>query len=354
MTEILSVSRLTKSYGKSVVVDKVTFGLRKGEILTLLGHSGCGKSTTLRMIAGLELPDGGAIHLRDKVVASGDGVWVPPEQRNLGLVFQSYAVWPHMTVGENVAYPLDVRGVPRRERRDRVTNICGVVGLGNMIDRPATQLSGGQQQRVALARALVYEPDVLLLDEPFSNLDAKLRDEMRLQLRQIQSRLGTTILYVTHDQAEALALSHRVAVMRNGRIEQLAEPAVIYERPASLFVQEFVGQTVIMDGVVELRQGSIATVRLSDGAMLNVSSDAAVGTAVNVVARPEDIVIAQSPDNCIAAEIVDLAYGGDHFDALIRVSGKHVSIRLEKNSLDALGTQLNLTFPVGKTHIWPM
>ena len=218
---------LTKSYGETRVVDDVSFDLDAGEVLTLLGPSGCGKSTTLRLIAGLEQPDAGEIWIRGRLVASPDrNIMVPPEGRKIGLVFQSYAIWPHMTVAENIGYPLKIRRRrSRRRSRAKVADLILLVKLDGLGERMPTELSGGQQQRVALARALVYEPDLLLLDEPLSNLDVILRREMRSQIKSLQSRLSTTVLYVTHDQEEAMAFSTRIVVMNLGRIEQIGRPA---------------------------------------------------------------------------------------------------------------------------------
>ena len=355
---VLAVRDLVKRYGEAVAVGGIAFDLHKGEVLTLLGHSGCGKSTTLRMAAGLEEPDGGVITLRGTVVADpARGTFVPAERRNVGLVFQSYAVWPHMTVGDNIAYPLEVRRIARTEIRRRVAAIAATVGLGDLVGRPATQLSGGQQQRVALARALVYEPDVLLLDEPFSNLDAKLRDEMRDQLRDLQHRLGTTILYVTHDQTEAMALSHRVAVMRAGKIEQLGTPVAVYENPANFFVQDFVGRTVVFAGEVVARNGALATVRLKDAPTTLVAAaedGLAVGASARVACRPEDIqVTTQSASaNAVPATIADIAYGGDHFDCQVRAAGAEIALKLPKSAAPTLGQSLALALDPAKVKLW--
>ena len=232
-------------------MDGATLEVRRGEVFTLLGPSGCGKTTTLRLVAGLERPDAGEITLRGRIVASVPRrVFLAPNLRNLGMVFQSYAIWPHMTVFENIAYPLTLRGVKRGVIRDKVERVLGLVGLEGLEARAATLLSGGQMQRLALCRALVYEPDLLLLDEPFSNLDAKLREQMRIELKLLQRRLGITVLFVTHDQIEALSLSDRIAVMQRGRVEQVGPPRSLYEHPASAFVRDFLGQTVILPGRV--------------------------------------------------------------------------------------------------------
>jgi len=234
---------LVKTFGAVVAVNHLSFEARAGEFLTLLGPSGCGKTTTLRLVAGLERPDRGDIDLAGQPLSSAaSGFFVPPERRGMGMVFQSYAIWPHMTVFENVAFPLQELRRPRPEIRDRVMTILGTVGLGGLHDRPAPMLSGGQQQRVALARALVSNPKVLLLDEPLSNLDARLREEMRFELRDMQAKLGITSIFVTHDQAEAMTLSDRIVVMNAGRIEQEGSPEEVYQRPSTRFVMDFLGR----------------------------------------------------------------------------------------------------------------
>src|SRR5215831_1074724 len=243
---VLSLDAVTKLFGPVHAVDRASLEIRRGEVFTLLGPSGCGKTTTLRLVAGLEHLDAGEITLRGRVVASTRRrLFVPPHKRNLGMVFQSYAIWPHMTVLDNVAYPLELRGTRRAIIREKVSRVLGLVGLEGLETRSATLLSGGQMQRLALCRALVYEPDLLLLDEPFSNLDAKLREQMRVEVKLLQRRLRITVLFVTHDQIEALGLSDRIAVMHRGRVEQVGLPRRLYERPASAFVRDFLGQTVI-------------------------------------------------------------------------------------------------------------
>ena len=234
---------LVKTFGTVIAVNDLSFEAKAGEFLTLLGPSGCGKTTTLRLVAGLERPDRGEIQLGDRSLSStASGLFVPPERRGMGMVFQSYAIWPHMTVYENVAFPLQELRVPRAEIRERVMAMLGTVGLGDLHGRPAPMLSGGQQQRVALARALVSNPEVLLLDEPLSNLDARLREEMRFELREMQAKLGITSIFVTHDQAEAMTLSDRIVVMNAGRIEQEGSPEDVYQRPSTRFVMDFLGR----------------------------------------------------------------------------------------------------------------
>ena len=239
----LELERLTKAFGTHNAVDGLTLGVEKGEFVALLGPSGCGKTTTLQMIAGFVEPTSGAIRLAGK-----DLLAIKPAKRGLGIVFQSYALFPHMTVAENVGFGLEMQGVAAAERRTRVGETLELVGLGAFTTRVPRQMSGGQQQRVALARALVIRPQVLLLDEPLSNLDAKLREGMQIELRQIQRTVGTTTILVTHDQAEAMALSDRIVVMNQGRAEQIGPPHEAYERPATPFVANFLGKTNLVNG----------------------------------------------------------------------------------------------------------
>src|SRR5215216_2748857 len=253
---VLKVRSLYTEYpsDKGTVVkaaQDVSFDVPEGKLFTLLGPSGCGKTTTLRSIAGLEKPTSGDIEVAGRFVySSSKGIFVAPNKRNFGMVFQSYAIWPHMNVFQNVAFPLEVRRLPKKEIRDKVMRVLQAVALDELVDRDATKLSGGQQQRLALARALVMEPQLLLLDEPLSNLDAKLRDRMRSELKRLQRDLNLTTVYVTHDQSEALALSHEIAVMNEGRIVQIGSPRDIYERPRTRFVADFIGSTNFLDGIV--------------------------------------------------------------------------------------------------------
>ena len=355
-SSVLRVRNLVKRYGDAVAVDGIGFDVREAEIFSLLGHSGCGKSTTLRMVAGLEEPDGGSIELRGTAVSdAARGIHVPAERRNVGLVFQSYAIWPHMTVFENVAYPLTARRRGHADIRGRVLEMCEVVGMEAFVDRPSTALSGGQQQRVALARAMVYEPDILLLDEPFSNLDAKLREEMRLQLQLLQARFNTTVVYVTHDQTEALALSHRIAVMRDGAVEQIGAPEDIYRNPASFFVQSFVGRVVVLRGEV----GEAGDVRLPAGpdAVLPGVGAGFSGRAVRVAVRPEDIFLpgTSAPRGAIWIEgrIEARSYGGDHMDYTVEVDGAEFGLRLAKTAAFAPGEAIRLGFAAEAARLWP-
>ncbi len=247
----LRVEGLTKRFGQVLAVDSLSFEAKSGDLVTLLGPSGCGKSSTLMCIAGLERPDSGDIYIEEKLLSSvGKGIHVPPEKRDMGMVFQNYALWPHRSVGENIAYPLRIRNLPKQEIFDRVKDVLRLVGLEGLEHRFVWEISGGQQQRVALARALVYNPKVLLLDEPLSNLDARLREKTRIWLKELKLKLKITTIYVTHDQIEAFALSDVIIIMNNGRIQQVGTPVEIYQEPANLFVSDFIGGSNILGGTV--------------------------------------------------------------------------------------------------------
>jgi ABC-type Fe3+/spermidine/putrescine transport system ATPase subunit len=262
---VVSLRDVTKSYGRVEVLHGLDLDVRRGEILTLLGPSGCGKTTTLRLVIGLERCTTGEISYEGKSVDSpARRIFVPPHKRNMGMVFQSYAIWPHMTVFENVAYPMKARHTKSAQVTLMVGRALDLVGLGALAKRQATQLSGGQQQRVALARSLVYEPDLLLLDEPFSNLDAHLREEMRAEVKVLQRRLGTTVLFVTHDQTEAMSLSDRVAVMESGAIAQIGTPQELYASPSNATVRDFMGKTVLFDCIVIRCAAGFAELALAD------------------------------------------------------------------------------------------
>ena len=308
----LSVRDLTVRYGDVVAVDRVSFEVNEGEFISLLGPSGCGKTTTLRCIAGLESAVSGEIRIGEDVVAR-DRHETPPNQRGVNMVFQSYAVWPHMTVFENVAYGLRTAGVNARERVRRVTEALSLVGLDGYGQRYGTELSGGQQQRVAVARAVVTEPRLLLFDEPLSNLDAGLRERMRFELLALQRRLGRTSVYVTHDQAEAMVMSDRIILMNHGRIVQEGAPRTLYERPASRFAAGFIGNANLLDGHVTAEHGGgCFTVRVAGG--LELRGQAAVpgwrpgsdGAAL-VCVRPENI--APATDG-FAATVMRASYLG--------------------------------------------
>ncbi len=276
----LELDRLSKRFGAHLAVDGLTLAVEQGEFVSLLGPSGCGKTTTLQMIAGFVEPSDGAITLD-----GSDLLAVKPAKRGLGIVFQSYALFPHMNAAENVAFGLEMQGIARGERERRVKEALALVGLGALTERFPRMMSGGQQQRVALARALVIRPRILLLDEPLSNLDAKLREEMQVELRQIQRSVGITTILVTHDQAEAMALSDRIVIMNKGRVEQIACPDAAYEAPASAFVANFLGKTNTLRGTLQDRMLILGEVRLA-------APREAGGGAVTITLRPEKIAFA--------------------------------------------------------------
>lgn len=284
--------KVRKAFGDTVTIPGLDLVIESGEFVSLLGPSGCGKSTTLRMLAGLEQPSGGRISIGGRDVAN-----LPPAERDIAMVFQSYALYPHMTVAENIRYPLRKRGVPKPEQATRLAEVAALLQLEPLLDRKPRQLSGGQQQRVALGRALVRDPSVFLLDEPLSNLDAALRAHMRAELIELHRRLGKTMVYVTHDQLEAMTMSTRIAVMKDGVLQQFAPPAEIYDRPANRFVAGFIGTpSMALAEATLLRDGGSA--RLQIGAMtidLPGRHAAAAPCAVTVGIRPEDIVVGQGP-----------------------------------------------------------
>ncbi len=287
------VENLVKRFGEVTAVDGVSFEVPKGKLLTLLGPSGCGKTTTLNIIAGFETPDGGDVHVGERLISSASqSVLVPAHKRNLGMVFQSYGLWPHLRVRENVAFGLQMRKTPKNQIDAAVERALGMVRLEGMENRYPSQLSGGQQQRVAFARALVYEPDVLLLDEPLSNLDAALREEMRLELKDLQTESGITTIFVTHDQVEAMVMSDIIVVMNNGRIEQMGAPSAVYQNPANQFVAGFVGVSNFLEGeVVDAAAPDARTaVRVGEATLLCKAVDASAGSGVLLSIRPEDCV----------------------------------------------------------------
>jgi iron(III) transport system ATP-binding protein len=317
----LVIVGLTKTYGAMRAVDDVSLLVKGGTFVSFLGPSGCGKTTTLNSIAGLEQPDAGRITAGDLVLMDiAKGVSLPPERRKLGMVFQNYALWPHMTVYNNLAFGLKLNKVPAAEIRRRITDILDLVGLADFEKRYPFQLSGGQQQRVALARAVVSEPQVLLLDEPLSNLDAKVREQARFWLREVQQRLSITTVYVTHDQAEALAISDMVAVMAAGHVLQYAPPREVYERPVSRFVADFIGATSFLPGTVRGTENGHTLVRLTSGQMMRVETTQAWADGARVVlaARSERIGIARGDgDNVLSATIRSHVYLGASYQYLV-------------------------------------
>ena len=319
----------------------IDVSVEDGQFYTLLGPSGCGKTTTLRCLAGLETPDSGTISIDGETVFSAaDNVLVPSYKRDIGMVFQSYAIWPHMSVFQNAAFPLQEERprLPRDVIRERVAKALSLVQLDGLEDRPAPFLSGGQQQRLALARALVNEPKVLLLDEPLSNLDAKLREETRTELRDLVKRLGITTVYVTHDQLEALTMSDVVAVMEQGRIIQTSSPTDIYKHPASRFVASFIGQTNFLTGTVSslAKDNELGTVDTKSGELHCVlPKDARLGQDVTVVVRPEDIHLYEASsdhDNRIEGKVEAIVYMGEALDCQVALGDHQVRLRLHPSS----------------------
>jgi iron(III) transport system ATP-binding protein len=330
----VEIRGLRKAYGASVVVDGVDLSIQHGQLVCLLGPSGCGKTTTLRLLAGFLSPDAGEIVVGGRCL-SAPGHVVAPERRNMSMIFQSYAVWPHMTVFQNVAYGLKLRHVPRGEIDERVHKILGLVHLEAMDKRYPGELSGGQQQRVALARALVVEPETLLLDEPLSNLDANLREEMRFEIRRLHEAYKITTVYVTHDQSEAMVIADQIAVMNRGRIEQMGEGEDIYERPQTEFVARFIGQTNLVAGTVCAERGLVQC----GGAILRTAltpdgvSQARPGERVSVSIRPYDISLERPSEgdghppkngqanNLLDARVVRSYYLGGTRDYQVEVGG---------------------------------
>jgi iron(III) transport system ATP-binding protein len=298
---IVSLRGLTKKFTDAAAVNELDLEIGDGEFVSLLGPSGCGKTTTLRLLAGFLQPDAGEIRVDGKMVSS-PALLVPPERRNMSMIFQSYAVWPHMTVAQNVAYGLKFKKLAKQEIDAKVTKLLGVVHLAELKDRYSAELSGGQQQRVALARALVVEPQILLMDEPLSNLDANLREEMRFEIRRLHEEFKITTVYVTHDQAEAMATSDRIAVLDRGRLVQVGQPAEIFDRPKTRFVAEFVGKANILTGRME----DDGRLLLADGVKIRLNRAGAPSGEVSVCLRPHNIMLVADPS--AARDLADQGY----------------------------------------------
>jgi iron(III) transport system ATP-binding protein len=338
----ISVQALTKHFDGSLIIDALDLTVAEGEFLTLLGPSGCGKTTTLRCIAGLEAPDEGTISIgADVVVDSARGVFAAPSRRGIGMVFQSYALWPHMDVAGNVGYPLRVRRVASRETADRVAAALDLVGLGGFGRRSVSSLSGGQQQRVALARALVSRPRVLLLDEPLSNLDANLRVQMRQELRRIHRETRTTTVYVTHDQTEAATLSDRIVLMRSGRSEHVGAPHEVFSRPASRWAAEFLGFENILEGAITAATPATARIR-PDGWPIDLECAAAItftpGTRAAVAIRGAALATVEAAGrerNVFDATVVETIFRGDLTEYVLDAYGSKVVAPLAQHDLEA-------------------
>jgi ABC-type Fe3+/spermidine/putrescine transport system ATPase subunit len=354
----LRLSNIAKNFGELRAIADLDLDIQEGEVFTLLGPSGCGKSTTLRMIAGLEHPSAGTITLKgEQIVDVAAGRFATPESRNMGMVFQSYAVWPHMKVFDNVAFPLRIRRTSRGDLRNRVMQVLELVDLKDWAESYPWQLSGGMQQRVALARAIVYSPDVLLLDEPLSNLDAKLREQMRSELKELQRKLGTCFVFVTHDQAEAMVLSTRIAVLNEGRLEQIGTPIEVYETPATPFVRDFLGQSVLFAGTIRNGQGGL-WIDLEIGARVPLPCDGdglADGHRVTLACRSESVRLqpsAAAGEHDIRAVIQDVTYVGDRMEYSVRAGDKLLSLHCYDQQRHDPGAEVAISFGDRGITVW--
>ena len=346
----IEIKNLFKRFKEVVAINHIQLEVDQGEMLTLLGPSGCGKTTTLRCIAGLETPDEGDIVIDGKPMLSQG--FVPPSKRGIGMVFQNYAVWPHMKVFNNIVYGLKLQKVPRPEIKEKAQQVLELVGLEGLDDRYPSQLSGGQQQRVALARALVTNPKVLLLDEPLSNLDAKLREELRFEIKNLVRRMGITSVYVTHDQAEAMVISDRIAVMDSGNVVQLGKPQEIYEKPATTFVADFIGTTNFIAGeIVQVTADTQTAVMRTDfnQELLCQTSDmqaTETGARVNASIRPEDVEVFDQPPenqtNLVRGTIAHKAYLGNFLYFFVDVDGTMIRVQVPHHLPQEEGDELYL------------
>jgi iron(III) transport system ATP-binding protein len=356
----ITVTALRKAFGTSTAVDSISFTVPDGSFTTLLGPSGCGKTTTLRMLAGLERPDSGEIRIGDSVVFSSESKkFIPVESRNVGIVFQSYALWPHMNVFDHVAYPLRVRRGRPEDIKRRVRTALELVGLADYMHRYPSEVSGGQQQRVALARALVFDPAVLLLDEPLSNLDAALRNTMREELSRLHRETGVTTVYVTHDQSEALNLSDQILLMQTGEIIERGSPTEVYENPRTVYGARFVGAANCFPAKVTKVEADMATVELTTGETLKTTTSwlkqTHVGNAVTVAIRPEDVVVSAPGKNAnaVLSTVLHASYFGSHRELLVTVGNDEVKVHVPKADTSNAGDPLFLHMPPGQLRILP-
>jgi iron(III) transport system ATP-binding protein len=359
----IQLDHLTKRFGAAAAVADLSLDVARGESVTLLGPSGCGKTTTLRMVAGLETPDAGRIEIDGTVVYdAARGINLPPERRKIGMVFQSYAIWPHMTVAQNVGFPLAVRRLNTSDIAERVSKSLAMVGLGGFENRPATQLSGGQQQRVALARALIHEPAVLLLDEPLSNLDVKLREQMRIELKLLQHRLNLTFINVTHDQVEALSVSNRIAILNEGRVEQIGSPRDLYERPVTPFVRDFLGKSATLSGRVRHVANGTIGVELAcyPDALLDCPATPGMhfesGGAVEVSIRPEALRLKDSfrpGDRALKGTVTTVLYQGERSECMVRLGEDNIVMYLPSDRDAAPGDEIELAVAISALRVWP-
>lgn len=342
----VKLEKVTKRFGKTVAVESVDLFVRKGELFGIIGPSGCGKTTTLRLIAGLEYPDDGRIFFGDK-----DVTFTKPYERNVAMVFQNYALWPHMTVYENIAYGLKLRKIPQMEIKQRIRRVLELTKLEGLESRYPTQLSGGQQQRVALARALVVEPDVLLLDEPLSNLDAKLRVEMRSELKNIVKKTDITTIYVTHDQEEAMNICDRIALMNNGKVVQIGEPKELYFNPKSFFVATFMGKSNVLEGKVVSIQPTIVAI---DNLTLYVDKklgESLLNKKVYIVIRPENIKLVDfttyddKSKNILEGIVTSVSFLGSHYMITLDVGEKNLNVLSNVTEEIRQGHRLKIYIP---------
>lgn len=351
MSRNVVIKDAVKTYGNFNAVDHANLEIHSGELFTLLGPSGCGKTTLLRMIAGFNSVDGGSISFGDKVINN-----VPAHMRNIGMVFQNYAIFPHMSVFDNVAYGLKARKVKKEEIEKRVMEALAMVQIENLRDRQPANMSGGQQQRVALARAIVIHPDILLMDEPLSNLDAKLRIQMRATIKKVQKKLGITTIYVTHDQEEALAISDRIAVMKNGVIQQVGKPREIYTRPANEFVANFIGTSNFISGRVIENENGMAKLSVLDKTEIMMPLKNGVTGNVKLSVRPEEFLIGTAQDEGLGGEIVFLTFLGDFVNCEVLLSnGQIVEVNQYGNERDieyGLGDKVILKLQQDKINVY--
>jgi sn-glycerol 3-phosphate transport system ATP-binding protein len=336
----IELSGVTKAWGSTLAVDRVSFSVEAGSFMVLLGPSGCGKSTTLRMIAGLEAVSAGRV-----LIAGRDVTERPPSERNISMVFQSYALFPHLNVAENIVFGLKVRKTPAAERNDRLARVAEIVGLSGLLVRKPAQLSGGQRQRVALARAIVAENPICLMDEPLSNLDAQLRHDMRGEIRGLQQRLGMTVVYVTHDQSEAMSMADKVVLLREGRIEQAGTPEKLYERPANVFAAGFIGTPPM--NLLDLADGPQGAVIAGSG-QRPVLDGAGEGLKLGI--RPEHIEISEAGG--LAAELVWSDYLGADTIVTARLGSQSLMVRVPGRFGAARGTRANLVWAPGNVHVF--
>jgi ABC-type Fe3+/spermidine/putrescine transport system ATPase subunit len=351
------LERLRKTFGRTVAVDDISVEFRDRELTAVLGPSGCGKTTTLNLLAGFLDPDAGTICFGDTLIADpGRGIFVPPNRRHLGMVFQSYALWPHLTVADNVAYGLKMRRVPRSEREDAVRHALRRVRLEQYLDRFPHELSGGQQQRVALARAIAYSPQILLFDEPLSNLDAQLREEMRLELKGLHREIGITAVYVTHDQAEAMSLSDRIAVMGEGRVLQVGSPRELYEEPADAQVARFLGRTNLFEARVVDREAATARVKIDGFEELlccRAPRDCAPDMSGSLSVRPEAISLtpAGAAQGGLPGRVASAAYLGNISQLHVVLDvGKIIEVQQTDRQAWNAGDEVSVTFDPAQSY----